>query len=589
MSAPGMRRRLRELKERGGRLVVIDPRRSETARAADVHHSIRPGSDALLLAALVRTILDEDAHDPGAAASHPRELDQLRAALAPFTPDRVAGPTGIPVAEIRALALDFARAPSAVCYGRMGTCTQAFGASSTWLIDLLNIVTGNLDRPGGAMFTTPAVDLAGIAAALGQSGSFDRWRSRVGGLPEFNGELPAAAFADEMEQEGPGRIRALLLHAGNPALSLPNGPRLERAFAELEFVAAIDLYVNESTRHAHIIIPPTFGLERDHYPLIFHATAVRNTARYARAVLPAADGMLHDWEILLELSARMLRRRGGWRGLLRGPLRALGRAIGPRGLLALTLRLGPHGAGLAPWGRGLTLASLEADPHGVDLGPLEPRLPEVLATEDSRIHLCPDLLMRDLDRLAELLDAPTGKPGAATNGDGPELETTTDATKLPEEKTLILIGRRHLHSNNSWMHNCPSLASRKERCTLLVHPRDAEARGLRPGERARLRSRVGEVETLIEVSDEIMPGVVSLPHGWGHDRPGLRMGVAGRSPGVSANDLTDDRLIDPVAGTTDFSGVTVTLERIEAAHGARSPASARAPVKLSRAPSSPAA
>jgi anaerobic selenocysteine-containing dehydrogenase len=527
MTAPDVARRLKDLRERGGRLVVMDPRRTETAELADTHHFLRPGTDALLLAAMLRTIFDEGLGAPGRLALMIEGLDTLRAALGPFSPEAVASPTGVGAEAIRALARDFARAPSAVCYGRMGTCVQEFGAVSTWLIDALNVVTGNLDRPGGAMFTTPALDLGRVARLLGQAGLHGRWRSRVSGYAEFDGELPVAAFAEEMETPGLGQIRALITHAGNPVLSLPNGGRLDRALAGLDLMVSIDLYVNETTRHAHYILPPTLGLERDHYPILSHALAVRNTAHYAEAMLAKPPGVRHEWEILLELAARLAERRGGFRSVVsRAPLALLSR-IGPQGILALLLRLG---------GRVL-LDDLRGAPHGIDLGPLEPRLPAVLSTPGKRIRLAPDALVRDLGRLkARLAEA----PAAAS-------------------EELLLIGRRSLRSNNSWMHNSLRLVKGKPRCTLLMHPSDAAQRGLAAGQTVRVASRTGAIAAPLEISDEIMPGVVSLPHGWGHDRPDVRLSVAQAHAGVSVNDVTDDRRIDAVSGTSSLSGVPVTV------------------------------
>ncbi|HEY8153778.1 MAG TPA: molybdopterin-dependent oxidoreductase [Myxococcota bacterium] len=527
MTAPDVVARLRAIRERGGRVVVVDPRRTETAELADTHLFIRPGTDALLVASLLNVVFREGLAKPGRLASLVEGLEEIPALVAPYTPERVAPQVGIPAEAIARLARDFAAAPSAVCYGRMGTCVQEFGATTNWLVDLLNIATGNLDRPGGAMFTTPAADLPTVAAMLGQVGHFGRWRSRVSNLPEFNGELPVACFAEEIETPGPGQIRALLTHAGNPVLSLPNGARLDRAYPKLEFMVAIDVYLNETTRHADLILPPSFGLEHEHYPVIFHGVAIRNTAHYSPAVLDKPPGALHDWEILVGLTARLARARGG-RGALAARAKAwLARRIGPRGLLALMLRFGPHK---------LRLSQLEAAPHGIDLGPLEPRLPGILRGR-TKIPLVPELVRADLPRLARRLAEP-----ARLGADG-----------------LVLISRRTLRSNNSWMHNSERLVSGRHRCVLLIHPEDAAQRGLAEGARVTLKSRAGEIEVPIQVSDEIMPGVVSLPHGWGHGRPGTRLGVAAAHPGASVNDVTDESFIDPVSGAAALSGVPVTV------------------------------
>jgi anaerobic selenocysteine-containing dehydrogenase len=533
MTAPDVVARLRAIRARGGRVVVVDPRRTETAALADTHLFIRPGTDALFVAALLHVLFAEKLARPGRLLDFVEGWDGLPALLAPFTPERVSPQVGIAADAIARLAREFAAAPSAVCYGRMGTCVQEFGATTTWLVDLLNIATGNLDRPGGAMFTTPAADLPRVAAMLGQVGHFDRYRSRVSSLPEFNGELPVACFAEEIETPGEGQVRALVTHAGNPALSLPNGARLERAFAGLEFMVAIDVYLNETTRHADLILPPTFGLEHEHYPVIFHGIAVRNTAHYSPAVLEKPEGSLHDWEILVRLAQGLARERGGRASWAARAKLALMRRIGPRGLLALMLRFGPHK---------LRLAQLEAAPHGVDLGPLEPRLPGILMGR-TKIPLVPELVRRDLPRLEERL---ARRVAVGPNG-------------------LVLISRRTLRSNNSWMHNSERLVSGKPRCVLLMHPEDAASRGLADGARVVMKSRTGEIEVPLAVSDEIMPGVVSLPHGWGHVRPGVRLGVAAAHAGASVNDVTDEKFIDPVSGAAALSGVPVTVFAVAAA------------------------
>ncbi len=533
MTAPDVVKRLRAIRERGGRLVVVDPRRSETAEIADTHLAIRPGTDALFLAALLNALFREGLVSVGRIESQLDGFEEIPRLVAPYTPERVAPTVGVEASEIETLARDFAAARSAACYGRVGTCVQEFGALASWLIDVVNVATGNLDRVGGAMFTTPAADLIGVAKTIGQAGAFDRYRSRVSGLPEFNKELPVAAFAEELETPGEGQVRALVTHAGNPVLSLPNGRRLERAFGNLEFMVSIDIYRNETTRHADLILPPTFGLERDHYGLISHGVAVRNTAHYAPAVLDKPDGALHDWEVLFELTDRLGRARGGLGGAGLRVKTALFRKLGPRGLLSLLFRFGPHD---------VTLAGLEAQPHGVDLGPLEPRLPGLLG-KGGRIRIAPQRLVDDLPRLEASLDP---APSAGPNG-------------------LVLISRRSLRSNNSWMHNSPRLVKGRHRCVLQMHPDDAESRGLSSGQRVVVKSRVGEIEAPLEVTDEIRLGVVCLPHGWGHDRPGNGLRVAAANPGVSVNDVTDEGLYDAVCGVSSLMGVPVSVTAIAAA------------------------
>ncbi len=524
MSAPDMRRRLGAIRGRGGRVVVVDPRRTETAAVADEHLAIRPGADALLLAALLHVIVSEDRVRLGRMAERVKRLDALIAFVGALPPERVAPRTGIAPATIRRLADAFAGAGRAACYGRVGLCTQRYGTLAAWLQQALNLVTGRLDEVGGMLLPTPAVDVLGIFDRLGWRGSFDRWRSRVRGLPEFSDELPVAALADEIEPPGAGSVRALVTVAGNPVLSAPNGRRLARAMEGLEHVVAIDPYLNETTRHAHVLLPPAPPLTRAHYDLALNAFAVRNVAKYVEPVVARTPDELHDWEILAEVGGRALAPR-----LLRRPVARAARALRPERLLRPLLRAGPYG---------LTLARLRAAPHGMDLGPLQPgRICGRIATPDGRVDAAPEEFLREArERLVAEAD------GGATDG-------------------LVLIGRREVRSNNSWMHNSPRLVKGPPRCTLLVHPDDAASRGLGTGDLAELRSETGAVTVPVEVSDAMRPGVVSLPHGWGHDRDGVRLGVARAHAGASANDVTSDRHLDTLSGNAAFNGLPVTVRR----------------------------
>ncbi len=529
MTAPDCRRRLEAIRQRGGTIVVIDPRRTQTAALATRHHFIVPGTDALLLAAMITVIFTERLERPGRLAGSSDGLEPLRRALATFTPERVAATVGIDAPEIRALAIGFATARSAVCYGRLGTCTQEFGGLATWLVDALNAITGNLDRAGGAMFPSPAIDLADLSVRLSRLGvfGFDRHRSRVRGLPEVHGELPVATLADEIETPGRGQIRALVTHAGNPVLSAPNGARLERALGELEFMVAIDLYRNETTRNADLILPTTFALEHDHHPFVFHGLAVRNYAKHNPPVLVPPPGVRHDWQVLIELAGRVVAGRGAVGRVVGRTLAALARRERvPRQLLALLTALGPRR-------REVSDAALAQSPHGIDLGPLEPRLPGLL--HGRRLDLAPAILLADLDRLERAIDRPAAD--------------------------LMLIGRRDLRSNNSWMHNSHRLVKGKPRCTLLVHPADAAARGVAAGDEVTLSSRVGAIRVAIELSDTVMRGVVSLPHGWGHRGDGSAQRIAAQRPGVSINDVTDELAVDALTGCAVLSGVPVRISR----------------------------
>lgn len=541
MTAPGMRRRLREIGQRG-RVVVVDPRRTETAAAASEHVFIRPATDAFFLLAMVHVIAREGLVNLGRLEPFTDGLDALLAASEPFTPARAAAATGIAADTIERLARELASTPRAAVYGRVGACTQRFGGLNAWLINALNLITNHFDRPGGVMFPTPAIDVLSAAQGFGIGrGHIGRWRSRVRGLPEFGGELPAATLAEEILEPGEGRIRALVTQAGNPVLSVPNGAKLDEALGSLEFMVSIDPYLNETTRHAHLILPPVSPLERDHYDLIFHAVAVRNTAKFSPAVFPKPAGAKHDWEILLGLIARLESLRHGALSKEALQARAL-LALGPRRLLDAGLRLGPYGrgvAGLKPNGRAvgdLSLGELLRRPHGVDLGPLMPSMPERLPKEHPRIELAPAAFVRDLERLV------------------------ASEHEAQEDRSLRLIGRRLLRSNNSWMHNAPRLMTGKPRCTLLIHPDDASDRGIRSGDLVTVTTRTGRASVPAEVSDEVMRGVVSLPHGFGHDRPGVRLRVAREHAGVSLNDLTDHELHDELTGTAAINGVPVEVE-----------------------------
>ena len=540
MTAPDVRARLRAIQQRGGRVVVVDPRRTETARIADTHVFIRPGTDALALLALLHVAVVEGTPRLGHLAAHVEGVERVRELAREFPPERVAPHTGVPADVLRGIARDFLAAEGAVCYGRMGLSAQPFGSLCQWLINVLNTVTGNLDREGGAMFTLPAFDLVGGPKAMGLGrGSIGRFKSRVRGLPEFAGELPSAALAEEILTPGEGRVRALLTLAGNPVLSTPNGARLDTALGGLDFMVSIDPYLNETTRHAHLILPPVSPLERSHYDLALHALAVRNTAKYSPALFEPGPDARHDWQILLSLQHRLTTLHKG-RPSLRATLKyqALSR-MGPERLLDLGLRLGPHGARFHPLKQGLTLAKLREAPHGVDLGPLKPSLPHRLQTRDSRVHLAPEPLVADVQRLRDRFP-----PSAA-----PEVR----------DGELLLIGRRHLRDNNSWMHNVAGLVKGKPRCTLMMHPEDAAQRGLTDGVEVTVTSRVGEVRVPVAVTDDVMPGVVSLPHGYGHGRQGTRLNVAAEHAGVSANDLTDERALDALSGTAAFSATPVRV------------------------------
>jgi len=540
MSAPDVIKRLRAIQERHGRITVVDPRRTETALLADRHCFIQPGTDALFLLAIIEDLFAQKRVKPDRLEEFTDGIDAIRGLTSDFPAERVAPITGISAEMTRTIAREFADASSAVCYGRVGTSTQEFGALTQWLIIVLNTLTGNLDRAGGAMFTRPAFDIVSMSALFGDGPPFTKHRSRVRGVPDFNGEFPVAVLAEEMLTPGPGQIKAFITSAGNPVLSTPNGMQLDQALSNLEFMVSVDFYINETTRHADIILPPTCGLEHENYDIVFHWLAIRNTARYSPALFEKSTDALHDWEIFLELISRL-----GGSSFLSGMLSGVGgfalKGIGPERILDWALRTGPHGDGFNPFSKNLNLDRLKEATHGIDLGALEPCLPDRIFNKRKRIALAPEPMIQDLQRLRKRWFEPSANP------------TSFD---------LHLIGRRSLRSNNSWMHNYQRLVKGKDSCTLLIHSDDAKKRNLVDGEQVRVSSRVGAIEIAVEVTDSMMAGVVSIPHGWGHSRSGVIQKVASARPGVSVNDLTDELAIDELCGNAAFSGVPVRLEKL---------------------------
>jgi anaerobic selenocysteine-containing dehydrogenase len=556
-TAPDFPGRIEAIRARGGRVVVVDPRRTRTAEHADEHVRIRPGTDAMLLVAMANVLLAEGLADPGPAGEWMEGLDDLAAALAPFTPQAVSAPTGVDAGTIARLARDIAAAPSAAVYGRIGTTTVEFGTIASWAVDVLNALTGNLDRPGGAMWPSPA-HVKARSAPGGRGYSLGRWSSRASGRPEANGELPVAVLAEEILTPGKGRVRALVTVAGNPVLSTPQSARLDAALAELDFMVCVDPALNETTRHADVILPPPSQLSKSQYDLAFYALAVRNIANWspplyepegpseveilARLALiasglgPDADPQaVYDLVVDTLLSDATTKGDAPLAGRDVEELKGMLTAEDPADrALEVMIRSGQHGDHFGARPDGLTFERLVESPHGIDLGPLVPQLPDIISTPSGRVELAPAPIVADLGRLAAALDA--------------------------EPPAMVLVGRRHLRSNNSWMHNVEVLVKGRDRCTLQVHPDDAGRLGLESGGSARVSSRVGSLEATVEVTDEVMPGVVSLPHGWGHSAPGTRMRVAAARPGVNSNVLTDAEVLDPLSGTAALNAIPVTLE-----------------------------
>ena len=566
-TAPDFPGRIEAIRARGGRVIVIDPRRSRTAEESDQWIAVRPASDALLLMSVVNVLFAEDLVDPG---DHVGPLlagvDEIRSASAPFTPEATAGATGVDPDVVRTLARDLAAAPTAAVCGRIGTTTTEYGTSASWLVDVVNALTGNLDRPGGVMFSAPATGGPTTRGKSGQGSGFrigrGGGRTVVSGHPEVMGEYPVAALSEEITEAGDARIRALVTVAGNPVLSTPNSARLDEALSKLDFMVSVDIYLNETTRHADVILPPPSQLERDHYDVLLLQFAVRNVANYSPAVLPLPEGQPDEWEIVTKLAMiaggagpdadPVLADDANIEGMVRHAVKdqsspvhgrdadeilellaAKGRR-GPARLLDFMLQTGPYGEAFGARPGGASLDLLLDHPHGVDYGALEPRLPDALRTKSGRVELAPPELLADVARLRAAID-------------------------VIASRDLVLVGRRHLKSNNSWMHNIGVLVKGAMRCTLHVNPTDAARLGVTHGAMARVSSRVGRVDVEVEVTDAVRPGVVSLPHGWGHDVDGVRMEVASRLAGVNSNVLTDEAAIDPLSGTSALNGIPVDV------------------------------
>jgi len=548
--------RLKALRRRGGQLVVLDPNRTRTAEMADRHLAVRPGTDGALLFAIVHVLFDEDLVDLGRLAEHVVGVEQVRAAAADFGPETVAGHCGVSAQEIRTLAREIAAARTAAVYGRIGTSTVDFGTITSWLVDVVNILTGNLDGPGGVMFASSPIAAAPRPARPGRGFTTGRWHSRVSGHPEALSELPTIAMPEEIETPGDGQIRAVITIAGNPVLSAPDGPRLSEALETVDFMLSVDPYLNETTRHADVILPPPPPSRAAHLDIALSGAVVRNNARYSPPALPLADGRPDECEILARvalialglgtdtdpalvddqvITATLAREVADPHSPVADRSAEELTAMLPDGpgyerRLDMMLRLGPFGDAFGTKPEGLNLARLKDNPHGIDLGALTSRIPEILRTPSGMVELAPETILADVPRLLASLDSEDG---------------------------FLLIGRRHLRSNNSWMHNLPALSGGSNRCTLQIHPDDASRLGVT--DLAVVTGPGGKLEVPVEITDAIRPGVVSLPHGWGHSAPGTRMSVAAGHPGVNVNSLFDDSLMDPLSGTAVLNGVPVEV------------------------------
>ena len=543
MSAPGVRDRLRAIRDRGGKVVVVDPRLTETAKLAGDHLPVRPGGDPYLLLGMLHVLFEEGLTDLGTVADCADGLEDVKELAAGWAPERASEHAGVSADRIAGLAREFAGAESAVAYGRVGVCQQRSGSVTHWLINVLNAVTGNLDSPGGAMFTRPPVDVGMVlklAGKVGLGGDHRTARQRVSGLPDMNGEFPVAGLSDEITTPGEGQVRAMVVFAGNPVLSSPGGNRLGKAMEELDFCVAIDPHITETSRHAHVILPSVSPLERDDLDIVMPAVSVRNHIRFSPAAVPKREGGREDWEIITGLSKRL---GHGLKGRAASHAIGVGAMLGlasPERVIDAAFAIGPYGVLRKGPLKALTVSKVKKAAHGIDLGALEPRLPGALATAGKRVRLAPALLLEEAGRLDELVAERERARAAGFD--------------------LTLIGRRSLRSNNSWMHNSARLMKGADRCTARLHPDDAASRSLVDGDAIRVVSRVGEIELPLEVTDEMRPGVISIPHGFGHSRPGVSWKLAASKPGASVNDVTDPTVVDRLTGNAAYNSVPVRVQ-----------------------------
>ena len=518
LTAPGFSQKIKNIQKRGGEVINIDPRYTETSKISSNHFFINPGKDALLLLSLLHVIFEQGIHEKTHLSSHLKGLNEIKEIVKKYPPQKTASVIGIDDFEIQKIAKDFINSETAVCYGRMGVSTQEFGGICQWLINVINIVTNNMDKVGGAMFTKPAIDLVFMTGMQGKVGNFDRYRSRVHNLPEYSGELPVATLADEMLEKGEGQIKMLICTAGNPVLSTPNGKKLEKALEELDYMVSIDIYLNETSKYANIILPSTNGLETLHYDLVFHQLAIRNTAKLSEVLFEKDDNQKHDWQILNELTERITGNKN---------------SLTPEKMLDSMFQFSSYKDA------NLSVKKLKDNPSGLDLGALQPHLTKRIFTTDKKINISPKFFIDDLKRLDQ------------------ELFNVVDEDKI--NFPFALIGRRHLRNNNSWMHNSELLMKGKNRCTVLMSSKDAKNLSITNHQQIRIISNVGSIELPVEISDEMKEGVLSIPHGFGHNREGTKIKLAEENAGESINDLTDDHKIDRLTGNANFSGTRVKV------------------------------
>jgi len=533
-------KKLNAIRERGGKAVLIDPRRNETAPYCDEHHFIKPNTDALLLIGLIKSIIDNGLTDLGRLEPYIVGYEQVVRMIDDFELNQIARATGISVETIERLAREFADADKAVCYGRTGVSMVEFGGLCLWLIMVLNIITGNLDKPGGMMFPRNAID-----SLPATSSSYDRYRSRIRQRPEFGGEFPMAILGDEILTPGDGQLKALVALAGNMVLSMADGNHTERALSQLEFMVSIDPYLNETTRFADVILPPAGPFEKQHYDLFYHTYDTINWAKYSPALFKPKGKVYTDYEIIGELMEG-IRAKRATSLVQRLTVRVTGwisrKLLSVDRIIDLGLRFGPYGSGINPFNTtGLNLKRLKKAPHGVFLGELTPCLPKRLFTSDKTIRLAPQPMLDDLPRLKAHLD---------------KLQSQAEETD-----TLQIISRL-TNRTLGWMHHSHRLVKGRNPVELIMHPEDARARSITTNTLVRVSTERDAIEVPVRISDDIMPGVVCLPHLWGHNRPGTRQRVANATPGASYNDLTSVATIDELTGNAIFNGVRVHVTTV---------------------------
>ena len=534
MSTPNIRGKIKAIKDKGGKVVVIDPRKTETAQKASEHYFIHPEKDVLFLLAIINELTRRNAIAESRALSFSDHLEELKKIAEPYTAEKVAPVTGISTDQLNHMVDDLLGHSNSIVYGRLGVNIQSYGTLCQWLITSINILLGRLDEKGGLLFTLPAIDYVTLMA---HESKMFRYSSRVKSYQEIVGEFPTATLAEEILTEGKEQVRGFLTIAGNPARSAPNSKMVEKALADLEFMVAVDMYINETTKYADVILPPAVGLETMHYSFVLHMVATRNTTKFSPAPLPITKNQRYDWQIMQELQRRLFSGN-----IFKRIKYNLGSRIHPKTKLDLALKTGPYGI----WGGrlfkkdGISLKRLEKHVGGVELSPLSAVLPKRLFTKNKHIELVPEIFAKEIIKVKELLS-----PDADAN--------------FP----LKLIGRRHLRSNNSWMHNLPMLSGGTRRCTVMIHPDDAAQFHIEDKEMVEVYTELGSIQIEAEITKDIIQGTICIPHGWGHNAKDTALKVAEEQAGSNINELMNHERLDPLSYNMAFNGHPVAIRRVE--------------------------